>query len=145
MFYFAYGSNLCRRHFSALCPAAGLVGPARLVGYRLVFRGFADIEPAPGECVPGGLWRVTPACRAALDRYEEVERGLYRPVDVDVELVPREEGEGRSPIAAFSYRMLEEGYRPPVPAYLSVIAGGYRDFGWDETLLDRAGLAKHRD
>ena len=78
MLYFAYGSNLHRADMLARCPAALPLGRARLPDHALVFRSWADVAPAPGRAVVGGLWRITPACAAALDAYEDVAGGLYR-------------------------------------------------------------------
>jgi hypothetical protein len=38
--YFAYGSNLDEVQMRRRCPQAVLVGPARLLGHRLVFSGW---------------------------------------------------------------------------------------------------------
>jgi len=77
--YFAYGSNIVARQMTHRCPAARAIGPARLDGwrFRIMTRGFATILPDPAAHVLGVLWELTPACEAALDRYEGVHRGLY--------------------------------------------------------------------
>ena len=68
--YFAYGSNLDESQMRYRTPGARLVGRARLADYRLVFRGVADIEPAPGKLVDGKLWSITTNDLRSLDRYE---------------------------------------------------------------------------
>lgn len=130
MLYFAYGSNLQRAGMLARCPAAVPLGPAALPDHRLVFRTWADVEPSPGGAVAGGLWRITPACRAALDLYEDVAGGLYRAILAEV----RPTG---SPATrpALLYRMAAAAAAPPDPAYLRTIREGCRDFGIDETAL----------
>jgi hypothetical protein len=82
--YFAYGSNIVGRQMTHRCPAARLVGPARLDGwrFRIMTRGFATILPDPASHVLGLVWALTPACEAALDRYEGVHRGLYAKQDI---------------------------------------------------------------
>jgi gamma-glutamylcyclotransferase (GGCT)/AIG2-like uncharacterized protein YtfP len=60
------------------CPGAVPVRTHGLRGWRLVFRGTADIVPAVGHTVLGGLYRITCADEAALDRYEGLRRGRYR-------------------------------------------------------------------
>ena len=77
--YFAYGSNIVARQMTHRCPAAQPVGFARLDGWRfhIMNRGFATILPDPTAHVLGVVWALTPACEAALDRYEGVHRGLY--------------------------------------------------------------------
>ena len=51
-----------------------------LAGWRLIInhRGVATLVPEPGARVPGLIWRLTPACEAALDRHEGVAKGVYR-------------------------------------------------------------------
>ena len=69
-YYFAYGANLCLEGMKWRCPAAEPISGFELEGWRLVFRGVADIEPSEGSKVSGALWRVTPQCIRALDRFE---------------------------------------------------------------------------
>ena len=126
MLYFAYGSNLLRSGMAARCPAAVPVSRGVLRDYRLVFRTFADVEPAVGSHVAGGLWRITPACLAALDAYEEVHAGLYRRRVLAVEAA-----HGR-PSDAILYRMCGAAAAPPEASYLAAILLGCRDFGLDD-------------
>ena len=58
IYYFAYGSNLNRSEMRVRCPGAKPLTPATLAGWRLTFRGVADIEPAHDAAVPGALWRL---------------------------------------------------------------------------------------
>ncbi len=137
MLYFAYGSNLHRAGMLSRCPAAVPLGRAALPGHALVFRSWADVEPRPGVSVAGGLWRVTPACLAALDDYEDVEAGLYRRVILPV----RPEGAAED-AAAVLYRMAATHTASPEPGYLATIREGCRDFGLDEgPVLRAAGAA----
>ena len=76
--YLAYGSNMDTARMKARCPGARLIGGAKLPGYRLVERLYADIEPAEGRSVRGVLWSVTEADVASLDRHEGVAAGVYR-------------------------------------------------------------------
>lgn len=126
MLYFAYGSNLHRAAMLARCPAALPLGRARLPDHALVFRTWADVTPAPGRAVVGGLWRITPACAAALDEYEDVAGGLYRrwilPIEPEGETLPTD---------ALVYRMMATHEAPPEPEYLATVLQGYRDFGID--------------
>ncbi len=122
MLYFAYGSNLNVRQMALRCPDAEKVGPADLRDHRLVFKGVADVIPARGVTVRGGLWKITPECEVALDRYEGVKSGLYRRVWVDVQT-----RQGTS--KALCYRMNRGEYAPPMEYYLDTIIQGFRDFG----------------
>ena len=127
MLYFAYGSNLNRADMLARCPAAVPLCRARLPGHTLVFRGWADVASAPDRSVTGGLWRITPACEATLDDYEDVAGGLYRRLMLAV--VP--EG-GTGPVEALVYRMTARHEAPPESGYLATLRQGCRDFGIDE-------------
>jgi gamma-glutamylcyclotransferase (GGCT)/AIG2-like uncharacterized protein YtfP len=60
------------------CPGATPVRAHELLGWKLMFRRTADIVPAVGHTVLGGLYRITCADEAALDRFEGVRLGRYR-------------------------------------------------------------------
>ena len=89
--YFAYGSNMDRAHMARLCPQAEPYGAAALRSYKYVMAasGFATVIPWPGSFVHGVLWKVGPKEIAALDRYEDVEGGLYRAVHLPVKYKDR--------------------------------------------------------
>ena len=131
MHYFAYGSNLSVTGMKARCPAAVPISKATLPDHRLVFRTWADVEPCPGQSVPGVLWAITSACETALDLYEDTAGGLYRRLTVSV----WQDGVTHA-VGALLYRMNRLGYEPPEADYLSSIERGYADFG-----LDAGGIA----
>jgi gamma-glutamylcyclotransferase (GGCT)/AIG2-like uncharacterized protein YtfP len=125
--YAAYGSNLQHAQMRQRCPGAEAAGALLLPGWRLVLRRFARIEPDPAAACPIGLWRVTPAHLAALDRLEgtpEVyeRRRLALP-------------DGR---AAWIYIERLDRPGPPAPGYVERLRQGYRDFGLDPAPLDAA-------
>jgi gamma-glutamylcyclotransferase (GGCT)/AIG2-like uncharacterized protein YtfP len=78
--YFAYGTNMDRRAMAQRCPRSRALGRARLARHRLFFMdcGLASVMPDAKACVYGVLWELAPSDVGALDRYEEVGRGLYR-------------------------------------------------------------------
>lgn len=130
--YFAYGSNLNLSQMQYRCKFAQEQGAATLDDYELIFNGVADIRPASGRKVLGGLWRITNRCLEALDRYEGFPH-LYRKelitvLDADGEYVP-----------AFVYVMNEGHTRSrvsmPGQYYFDSIRDGYRDFSLSERLL----------
>lgn len=133
MLYFAYGSNLQRAGMGSRCPAAVPLGRAALFGHALLFRSWADVEPRPGHSVAGALWRITPACLAALDDYEDVDAGLYRRVTLPV----RPEGAPED-VEALVYRMAASHAAAPEPGYLAIVREGCRDFGIDDAPVLRA-------
>ena len=135
--YFAYGSNLNRADMRVRCPGADPVEPARLHGWRLAFRGVADIERAPGEAVEGALWRLTPACVRSLDRYEGAP-SHYRRLAVEVETAS-------GPRGAMTYVMTSQRYLGlPSAHYRETIAQGFRDWDLPIASLDHAVEAARR-
>ncbi len=78
--YFAYGRNMHPAIMARRCPAAEFIGAAVLPDHRLLInvRGVSTVVPEAGSAVHGVLWRLTPACEAALDEIEGVARGSYR-------------------------------------------------------------------
>lgn len=78
--YFAYGANMELAGMAERCPRSRPLGPARLPGHRffIMAGGFANIIRDPRASVHGLLWELALADVAALDRYEEIGRGLYR-------------------------------------------------------------------
>lgn len=134
--YLAYGSNLNLEQMSVRCPKAKPLGTSTLNDYKMLFRGWrragvATVEPSPGDSVPVLLWSITPACEAALDRYEGFPR-LYRKETVTVEL-------NGVPVEAMVY-IMNEGYTLaiPSPGYYSTIRAGYKSAGFDIDILNKA-------
>lgn len=85
VYYFAYGSCMCRPSFRETIPQHQWVGPARLADYRLGFTlesevrkgGVADVVEAPGSEVWGILYRVPRTHLDLLDAREGVHVGQY--------------------------------------------------------------------
>jgi len=122
--YFAYGSNLNVEQMSYRSPTATPLGSAYFPGWRLVFRGVADIEVGePEDMLPVGIWEIGPEDEVALDRYEGVKHGLYRKVMIN---------------GMLTYQMNRSGYAYPDIGYFKTILRGYRDFGLDESELYNA-------
>ena len=130
-FYWAYGSNLNLHRMRIRCPQARPYSPLIIDDGLLLFRGVADVEFNRGGKVAGGLWRITPQCIQALDRYEGVSIGLYRKKYLRI----RAEGQEHR---VLYYQMTIGGVMPPSESYLDTIVQGYRDFELDEALLDVA-------
>ena len=134
--YVAYGSNLHREQMAHRCPGARVVGTAVLQDYELLFRGarrgaVATVEPRKGKSVPVLVWAITEADERSLDIYEGWPR-LYRKVNVPIMV----DGKQRT---AMMY-VMTDGHElgEPSPGYYSVIASGYKDFGFDIAVLNQA-------
>lgn len=132
MYYFAYGMNVNRESMAARCPRAVPQGAAYLPGWRLTFRGPADVEPAEGELVHGVLWWVTPDCEEALDALEGYPR-LYG------KQFGRVRWQGRDVPGVMFYSMKRKHLTAqPSSGYLAVVHRGYLDFNLPEFELRRA-------
>jgi len=79
--YFAYGANMVLAAMARRCPATRVLGPATLAHHRfaIIRGGHGTVLRQRGATVHGLLWRLGRGDRRALDRYEEVAAGLYRP------------------------------------------------------------------
>lgn len=130
--YFAYGSNLDPIGMARRCPDSTVVaGRAKLRGWRLTFRGVADIEPARRNVVHGAVWACPSADVEALDRYEGVEGGFYRREWVTVETP---QGEMRALVYVMEPSPWDNASMPS-PYYLQTIARGFAHFGLPQRSL----------
>ena len=128
MNYFAYASNLNKKHMASLCPDAKPGFVAVLPNYKLIFTGWsrtyhgglATIKVFHGEKVKGAIYEVTDACLRKLDKWETG----YARQNVTVF------DEDNQPIQAVTYiktGQLEETM--PSKEYGAIIGQGYRDWG----------------
>lgn len=134
MFYFAYGSNLCRKQMRARCPDATVVTRAELLDHAIAFGGYswrwdggvASAIAAPGASVPGLLYRISPWSLLVLDRYEGHPHAYRR------ETVVVRDIRGRHRRAAV-YFQPEDRFEPMTPAcqYLRVLQRAYARLGFD--------------
>lgn len=112
--YFAYGSNMDGAAMARRCPASRPLGVARLARHRFAIlqTGYATVERDPRATVHGVLYELALADVAALDRYEDIARGLYRKV---TQAVLRK---GGSPVQALVYVGAGAGGGQPRPGYM---------------------------
>ncbi len=104
------------------CPDARPGVPAVLKGWRLTFRGVADIERADRRIVYGALWQLSQEDLVALDSYEGAP-SHYRRRIIEVRT-----NVGVS--AATTYVMTDGSYLGlPSSWYLGRIEEGFRDWG----------------
>lgn len=138
-YYLAYGSNLNQGQMQWRCRGAVPLGTAEIKNYRLLFKGsqtgaHLTIEEEPGCSVPVAVWAVTAADEARLDRYEGFPRFYYKK---ELEITYKGISSGKKlRVAAFVYIMHED--RPlgiPTQHYMDVCRKGYKDFGFDESIL----------
>lgn len=114
--YFAYGANMDVAAMRHRCPASVPLGPARLMGYRFLIMcdGTASVRHRSGAVVHGLLWRLAQADVPALDRFEEVDAGLYRKA-----VLPVLREAGGTQALVYLGHTVEEGV--PAPGYLEAV------------------------
>jgi gamma-glutamylcyclotransferase (GGCT)/AIG2-like uncharacterized protein YtfP len=139
-YYFAYGSNLNLEQMRNRCKTADVIGPATLVGWKLVFRGVADIVPAQiDDIVYGAVFHIKPEDERALDVYEGFPY-LYTKRLVKVRT-------DRGKIDAMVYVMTTKNRRniyPPNEWYLRSIHEGFGNFRLPRVHLHDAHKASKR-
>jgi hypothetical protein len=142
--YVAYGSNLNIGQMRRRCPSARVVGTSEITDYELLFKGsmtgsYLTIEPKEGSTVPVGVWAVTEADEAALDRYEGYPTFYYKK-EMVLPIKGIRTGKVRNR-RCFVYIMHEN--RPigmPTPSYVTTCLKGYIEFGFDEHYLADAQI-----
>ena len=128
MYYFAYASNLSKKHMQARCPDSQPKFTATLPNFKLVFTGWsrewrggkASIKSFRGEKVRGAIYEVSEVCLRKLDRYEPG----YTRLNITVF---DEDNEPHQAITYIKSGQLEESL--PSQEYGAVIRQGYRDWG----------------
>jgi gamma-glutamylcyclotransferase (GGCT)/AIG2-like uncharacterized protein YtfP len=127
--YFAYGMNMSP---STMGGATGGQA-AYLDGYRLAWRGYADVEPHEGSVVPGVVWDIDADMLGYLDAREGYP-SLYGRETVRVTTADGEH------VDAIVYRMTDDttgwyrrdgrgGIEHCSPHYVGLVADGRRAFG----------------
>ena len=137
-YYLAYGSNLNVRQMALRCPTAKAVGTAVIKDYELLFKGsktgaYLTIEPKVGAEVPVAVWAVETSDELNLDRYEGYPTFYYK-AELDL---PVRYFSGKTVVRkAFVYIMHEErSLGLPSGSYVRTCLEGYRNFGFDESVL----------
>ena len=129
-YYLAYGSNLNKEQMKHRCPGAEPIGAAVIRDYELVFRrSYLTIEPKKGDVVPVGIWRISDANEAALDRYEGYPK-FYRKQYFEIPFwMPGDDGQNERCLAY----VMQDGHpiQAPTNEYLTICRIGYKDFGLD--------------
>jgi len=127
--YFAYGMNTNATEMARRCPTSVMIGRGWLENYSLVFRTYADIEPAPeGRCW-GVIWELGESDLKALDQLEGYPYHYTRfSVVAHTEFGPE---------VCLVYQMVDQDYYAgPSAGYLSCIQEGYRTHGVPQDQLE---------
>jgi gamma-glutamylcyclotransferase (GGCT)/AIG2-like uncharacterized protein YtfP len=129
--YFAYGSNMDVSAMARRCPASRPLGIARLARHRfgILEAGYATVVRDPAATVHGLLYELGLADVAALDRYEDIARRLYRKV---VQPVLRKDG---GPVQALVYIGTSPSRGQPRPGYMEGVIAAAQTAGLPGTYL----------
>ncbi|KAK7068199.1 hypothetical protein SK128_021967 [Halocaridina rubra] len=137
--YFAYGSNLLTERIHINNPSAKKVNIGKLKDFRLDFNYFsqrwqgsaATIVEDPGNHLYGVLWEIANEDMANLDMQEGVHQGIYKALEVDVEVLNGEM------VRARSYQIIRplEDDRRPSSVYMNVILNGAKENGLPEEYI----------
>jgi hypothetical protein len=129
--YFAYGSNMDVAGMAGRCPKSRPLGLARLARHRFVIvePGFASVARDARANVHGVLWDLALADVPALDRYEEVGRGLYKKTTQPVlRAAP-------GSVGALVYIGCAAREVEPQPSYLEGVVAAARRWGLPEPYI----------
>jgi gamma-glutamylcyclotransferase (GGCT)/AIG2-like uncharacterized protein YtfP len=115
------------------CPAATPVGRVVVSGWRLEFKGCADVVPVKDAEVYGALWDITPACEAALDRFEGY------PTMYGKKYLLYQHTDGKTyPMMMYVMTPGHDRLSPPSSYYHSTLKTGYAAFSLPKTQMDEA-------
>jgi gamma-glutamylcyclotransferase (GGCT)/AIG2-like uncharacterized protein YtfP len=129
--YFAYGANMDPNAMRQRAPNSRVLGRARLARHKffIMKSGFASVRRDPHTDVHGMLFDLALSDVPALDRFEEIGRGLYTKV---VQPVLRE-GAASARALVYVGASTEEG--KPTAAYLDGILTGAKEGGLPENYI----------
>ena len=142
-FILAYGSNLLCERMAQRCPSMETVGTTVIPGYRMLFKysrtgAYCTIEQDANCCVPAVVYRVSLDDEGYLDRCEGYPKYYYkREFFLPLwNIEGRKLRKRRNCIAYILHedRMLGE----PTEDYFRIVEQGYRDWGFDTAVLDKA-------
>lgn len=137
-FYFAYGSNMSLGQMRERCPDCDRIGIGHLPGHRLVFPrfsqnrqcGVAGLQPHVDQAVWGVIYRLSPADRDRLDRFEgyhperHPDHNNYNRIAVTIHATEPHV----SRVTCFTYAATHQGgHFPPSGAYHSLMLDGARE------------------
>ena len=120
--YFAYGSNMDAVALATRCPKARRLGLARLPRHRfaLMGTGYATVRRDPRAEVHGVLYDLALSDVGPLDRYEEIDGGLY------VKAIQPVLRDGAGSARALVYLGCDETDGAPVPGYMEAVVAAAR-------------------
>jgi len=128
--YAGYGSNLNLDQMTRRCPGVDIVGAGLLRDARLVFAYHLGIVPDKDSTTLVGVFKVTAADVAALDRYEALGRN-YERILVTVEC------NGQA-VRCFTYLKRDNALEAPTDSYYATCLEGFNNWDFDSRRLRHA-------
>lgn len=130
--YFAYGANMDCESMRRRCPQSRPLGRARLARHRffIMSSGHGSVKRDTHMDVHGVLYDLALADIPALDRYEELGRGLYQKISQPVLR------DGAAPVRALLYVGASAQEGVPQAAYLADLIAAAGDWDFPESYLN---------
>ncbi|MCX7341121.1 MAG: gamma-glutamylcyclotransferase [Hyphomicrobiales bacterium] len=125
--YFAYGANMDMAAMAGRCPGSKPLGLGRLPRHRFIITrdGYASVIRDPRVSVHGVLWDLALSDVRVLDKFEEVDRGLYAKITQPVIAAG-------GPRRALVYIGASAEIGAPRPGYLESILDSATNWGLPE-------------
>ncbi|MFL6796960.1 MAG: gamma-glutamylcyclotransferase family protein [Xanthobacteraceae bacterium] len=130
MLHFAYGSNMSRSMMAVRCREAQPLGVATVAGWRFVInrQGYGTLVACRGKRVHGVLWHLSARDLAALNAYENVDKGLYRRRNLPLHY-------GGKQTVALVYLTRIGGHGIPAPAYIQLVLRAAAEWDLPDTYI----------
>ncbi len=141
MYYLAYGSNLNISRMNDRCKEASIVGTSVLKDYRLIFKrsksgSYLTVTKEDGYNVPLGVWEISQNDLESLDICEGYPTFYYRK---EIEVLLKDKNGNNRNIKGIIYIMHEDRkFEIPKKWYIDICKDGYKEFGFDASILDEA-------
>jgi gamma-glutamylcyclotransferase (GGCT)/AIG2-like uncharacterized protein YtfP len=134
--YFSYGANMDRDAMAVRCPLSRPLGTARLPRHRFIITrdGYASVVRDPRLTVHGVIWDLVMSEVRVLDKFEDVDRGLYAKI---TQAVITEAG----PRRALVYVGVNAEPGQPKPGYLEAVLASAES--WNLPVAYRQEVARY--
>ena len=142
-FYIAYGSNLNKAQMKDRCPKATVFGTAEIKDYQLLFKKsktkyYLTIEKKEGSIVPVAVWKITETDEKELDKREGVKTGCYYKAEMELSVKCVADNQVRKIRGLIYIQPETHEIGQPTAEYMATCLQGYKDFGFDESILKKA-------
>ncbi len=142
-YFIAYGTNINTAELAKAFPEVKILGYTYLYNYALEFVGFdghavATLVKKHGAKTPVAVWDFPEELRYTIANYEPFPY-MYKKIKVNVKI----EKQKLSGVVYVTKQKLQHG--TPSPEYLQILKQGYKEAGFDESLIDTALKQQPKD